>query len=254
MRIDEKLKDNFIGKWEKYFPGAGLPITLSRSDQLRDATPAKKSSGHHCMMAEMARVFKGECLAFGADTIGCGGGLRYCGFSDSLRPGFEHFLSNGIPGKMEGERYKKDPKTVQRMMLGVRHLDNPYRWLIAKPFDKLTDNDDPEVILFYATPDVLSGLFTLANYDRTDLYGVKAPFSSGCGSVVQYPMMMSFTENADCYMGMFDISARPYIPEGMVSFAIPAVRFGTLVGYMDKCFLITDSWNKVKNRIEKTQI
>jgi uncharacterized protein (DUF169 family) len=252
MIIEEKLKNDFLVKWKKYFPGAGLPITLLRSDSLNDATAVKKDSDHRCMMADMRRVFKGECLAFGAENIGCGGGLRYCGFAKDLRPGFEHFLSYGIPGKMKGERYKKDPKTVERMMGVVRNFENPYRWLIAKPFDQLTEHDDPEVIIFYATPDVLSGLFTLANYDRKDLYGVKAPFSAGCGSVVQYPMIMSYSENGDCFMGMYDVSARPYIPEGMVSFSIPVRRFVTLLGYMDECFLITDSWDLIRKRIAKS--
>jgi len=251
MKIDPELKNDFLNKWEKYFPGAGLPIVLMRSDSLRDIPPAKKGSGHHCLMSDIARVFKGESLGFGIDNIGCGGGLRYCGFADSLRPGFEHFLSYGIPGKMEGERYKKDPKTVEKMMAKVRNLDNPYRWVIAKPFKEISERDDPEVVLFYATPDVLAGLFTLANFDRTDLFGVKAPFSAGCGSVIQYPMLSSYVGTADCFMGMFDISARPYIPEGMVSFAIPAARFKVLVGYMDESFLITNSWKAISKRIKK---
>jgi len=113
----------------------------------------------------------------------------------------------------------------------------------------LDETDHPEVILFFATPDVLAGLFTLANYDRNDLYGVKSPFSAGCGSIIQYPFQENTSENPDCILGMFDISARPYIKAGTFSFAIPYQRFETLVGYMDQSFLVTGSWQKLAKRI-----
>lgn len=31
------------------------------------------------------------------------------GFSQTIMPGFEHFPSCGIPGKLKGEHYKKGP-------------------------------------------------------------------------------------------------------------------------------------------------
>ena len=34
------------------------------------------------------------------------------GFTQELRPNFEFFLSCGIPGEMEGERYKKSQELV----------------------------------------------------------------------------------------------------------------------------------------------
>jgi uncharacterized protein (DUF169 family) len=187
--MDLQLKNDFLSRWTQYFPAAELPIGIFYSNELHSAEPAKKHEGQHCMIADLAQVFKGKAIAYGAENIGCGGGLRYCGYSDALRPGFEFFLSYGIPGKMEGERYKKDPETVKKLMEQTPRAKAPAQWLIAKRFDHLDEADIPQVILFYATPDVLSGLFTLANYDRTDLYGVKSPFCAGCGSIIQYPMI-----------------------------------------------------------------
>jgi len=231
-----------------------MPVALFYSNDLHGAEPAKKHPNHHCMIADLARACKGDSLAFDASTIGCGGGLRYCGFSDHLRPGFEFFLSYGIEGKMEGERYKKDPATVLELMKNTPRREAPAKYLIAKPFEKLTAADEPEVILFFATPDVLAGLFTLANFDRTDLYGVKSPFCAGCGSAIQYPMMENLSGKPDCILGMFDSSARPYVKEGVLSFAIPMKRFVQLVGYMDESFLITDTWKTINKRISKTKI
>lgn len=247
--MTERLKSNFAARWKKYFNAAPLPIALFYSNELQGAEIAKSCKGHHCMIADLIRVWHGQPLAFNADNIGCGGGLRYCGFADGLRPGFEFFLSYGIPGKMEGERYKKDPETVLELMKNTPRPQAPASWLIAKPFEMLDNSDEPEVILFFATADVLAGLFTLANYDRTDLYGVKAPFCAGCGSVIQYPMLENTLENPDCILGMFDSSARPYVPAATLSFAIPMKRFETLVGYMDESFLTTKTWDTIQKRI-----
>ena len=52
----------------------------------------------------------------------------------------------------------------------------------------LEQSDDPGTIIFFATPDVLSGLFTLANYDEAEPNGVFCPFSAGCGSTCSIPI------------------------------------------------------------------
>ena len=39
--------------------------------------------------------------------IDMGENFPYLGFSEKVRPNFEFFLSCGIQGKFEGERYKK---------------------------------------------------------------------------------------------------------------------------------------------------
>jgi uncharacterized protein (DUF169 family) len=245
-----EFRQQFISRWNQYFPGADLPIALFYSDELHGVEEARKYSGQHCMIADISGVFRGKATAFSDDNIGCGGGKRYCGFSDGLRPGFEFFLSYGIPGKMEGERYKKDPETVKTMMGSVPAAKAPAKYLIAKRFDQLEENDEPQIIVFFATPDVLAGLFTLANYDRSDLYGVKAPFCAGCGSIVQYPYLENLREEGDCILGMFDSSARPCIRPDRLSFAIPFKRFKTLLSYMDESFLITETWDVIKKRIQ----
>lgn len=247
--MDKNLKSAFIEGWKKYFPGADMPVGLFYSDQLHKADIAKKYEWHHCLIADITRVINGHSLAFNSGNIGCSGGARYCGFASKLRPNFEFFLSYGIPGKLEGERYKKDPDTVKALMKKTPAAKAPAQWLIAKPFEKLEKEDLPQVIVFYAKPDVLAGLFTLANYDRTDLFGVKSPFCAGCGSIIQYPILENNRENPDCILGMFDSSARPYIPADIISFAIPMKRFETLVGYMDESFLITETWDVMRKRI-----
>jgi hypothetical protein len=50
---------------------------------------------------------------------------------------------------------------------------------------------------------------------------------------------------------MFDVSARPFVPAGVLTFAIPWPKFIRMVDNMEESFLITRSWEKVKDRIRR---
>ena len=138
---------------------------------------------------------------------------------------------------------------VREMMAGMRCIPANGRYIVFKRFDQLTPGDHPVAVIFFAKPDVLSGLFTLANFDQPDGNGVIAPFGSGCGAIVYQPLHQNDQENPKAILGMFDVSARPCVPKDVLSFSIPMKKFVTMVGNMDESFLVTESWNTVKKRL-----
>ena len=76
-----------------------------------------------------------------------------------------------------------------------------------------TGEDNPDAVIFYARPEVLSGFFTLANFDQADPNGgVICPFGSGCNSIVHYPWLEQQKAKPKAVLGMFDPSARPCVP------------------------------------------
>lgn len=97
---------------------------------------------------------------------------------------------------------------------------------------------------------VLSGLFTLANFDEVQPRAVIAPFGSGCSSIVYHPYRELATERPRAVMGIFDVSARPCVAADELGFAVPWLKFTSMVEQMDESFLTTGSWNKVRARIE----
>ena len=246
--MDLNLKENFTAKWTKYFNGAELPIAFYYSDQEMGIEAAKPPSGHQCIIGLLARVRRGTPLRFGAMNIGCFGGKRYLGFSQEVMPNFEYFLSCGIPGKLEGGRYKKTPELVLEVMKKIPQFTAPAKYIVFKRWDALQKGDDPAAVIFFAPADVLSGLFTLANYDELEP-AVYSPFSAGCGSIVQYPYLERQESRPRAILGMFDVSARPFVPENTLSFAIPMNKFTRMVDNMDESFLQTGSWEKVKSRL-----
>jgi hypothetical protein len=252
--MDMTLKTGFIGTWNRYFSGAELPIVFYYTDKENLAESVPPPAAHQCMIGVLARVRKGTSLCFDTDSIGCAGGKRYTGFHDELRPGFEYFLSCGLPGKFEGERYKKTPGIVMEMLKNAPKFRAPARYIIFKRFDALEESDNPDAVIFFSTPDVLSGLFTLANFDETEPNGVFCPFSAGCGSIIQYPYLEKDSARPRAVIGMFDVSARPYVPKDTLTFAVPMIKFIRMIGNMEESFLITHSWDKVKKRIGEKRL
>ena len=248
--MDLALRDRFIELWSQHFDGAGLPICFYYRDRPA-LEPLPAPQAHLCLIGQLARVFRGESLCFAGDSIGCLGGKRYLGFAQGLRPNFEHFLSCGIPGRLEGERYKKSPRIVLELIKRQREFTAPAKHIVFKRWDNLTADDQPEVVIFLAPPDVLSGLFTLSGFEESDPNAVIAPFAAGCGTIVQHPYLQKDEDRPKSVLGMFDVSARPFVPPGTLSFAVPMRKFERMVGDMEESFLITGSWAKVRRRLAK---
>ena len=248
--MNKTLKEQFITSWAKYFGNSELPIAFfysESSSNLDYVSPPKK---WNCLICELAKVRKGESLAFNAESLGCNGAKRYTGYNDEMNPTFRYFLSCGIEGKVRGERYKISPEVVDEVQKNLSLLPTKEKILIFKRWDKLDETDNPDAVIFFAQPEVLSGLFTLANFDQIDPQGVVTHFSPGCGSIIHYPYLENRKDNPKCILGMFDPSARPCVPINTLSFAIPMKRFEKIVGFMEESFLITPTWDKVRKRFE----
>ena len=248
--MDIKLKERVIELWERFFGNAELPIVFYYSDFENDAENVDKSEKWSCFIGELAKVRKGRSIAFDRDAISCGGGKKYLGFTKKLRPGFVFFLSCGN-AETEGERYLQSPELVEKFLKNAPWIPANGSKIVFKRWDMLLEEDEPEVVIFFAKPDVLAGLFTLAGYDSEDLNGTIAPFGSGCASIVQYPLAESKKDKPKAVLGMFDVSARPFVQENVLSFAVPFKRFEEMISFIEESFLATKSWEKVRKRINK---
>jgi hypothetical protein len=240
-----EIRDHFIQQWKKYFNNAELPITFFYTDNPVKAEVVPSSGKWRCLICELKKIRDGKSLAFNSDALKCGGAKRYLGFTDKMRPNFEYFLSCGIKNKMEGERYIRTPELVKELMKNQKKPDIPGKYIVFKRWDNLDSYDDPDVVIFFATPDILSGLFTLANYDQSEPNSTFSPF----GSIVHYPYLEKDAQRPRAVIGMFDVSARPCVPPSVLTFSVPMVKFTRMISYMDESFLITGSWKEVQKRI-----
>jgi len=249
--MDLELKQKFLASWKKFFGEAELPITFYYTNETTGAEAVKPSKGWSCFIAHLQPVRKGQALRFDVDAIGCLGGKRYLGFTRSLSPTIHFFLSCGIPGKLEGERYKKTPEIAQQLISSQTEFIAPAKYMVCKRWDLLEEADHPEVAIFFVTPDILSGLFTLANFDRADSNGVFSPFSAGCGAIVKFPYDEKDAPEPRAVIGLFDPSARPYIGPNELTFAVPMNKLTAMINDMEESFLIAPAWTKLSQRLKK---
>jgi hypothetical protein len=209
--MDTKKRDRFVSLWRKYFGSADLPFVEFYTDRCPLKAMTSPES-ERCIMSALSIVRAGTPLCLSAESRMCGGAMRYLGFNEDFHmPDLAYFLSYGIPGRMRGERYKKSPEIVRESERQTPPFRAPAPFLVLKRWDKLLKGDKPDVVVFVDGMDVISGLFTLANYDETDPNGVICPFGSGCSSIVYHPYMEIRSPHPRCVLGMFDISARPFV-------------------------------------------
>jgi uncharacterized protein (DUF169 family) len=251
--MDIQLRDRFIELWQNYFPGTDLPITF----EFRNESPASEKvpppDGWRCLICQIGRVRNGTSLVFDSRSITCRGGLLYTGYSIERPPHFRTFLSHGEPGVVEGERYKQSPEIVDAWTKNIVPLPSEGKEISFVRWDKLTAQDNPDVVIFFARPEVLSGLFSLANFDQEDPNGVICPMGAGCSSIVYYPWHEQQKDDPKVVLGMFDPSARPCVPLDMLTIAFPMKKFIRVIGYMEESFLITKTWDTVQKKITRSE-
>jgi len=248
--MDMKIVEKFSSLWKKYFNDVELPVTFYYTDEEGHAELARRGSVPRCVIGAIAKVREGSSFCFDVESIGCFGGKKYLGFTTHIRDDFEYFLSCGIPGQVRGERYKKSPELVKESMSRAPSFTAPARFAVFKRWDMLEKSDKPEVVIFFAQPDVMSGLFTLSNFDEAEPNGVLAPFGSGCSSIIQYPYLERNSARPRAVIGMFDPSARPFVPPSALTFSVPMNKFSRMIENMEESFLITDTWKAIQKRIK----
>jgi len=245
-----KLKEDFIVLWKRFFGEAELPIAFYYTDEEGHAELVNPDTVRNCIFPALSLVRNGRALCFDAESIGCSGGQQCLGFRETGEPDDKYMLSCGIPGKIEGERYMKTPEIAAESLKLMPSFKAPARFIVFKRWDSLNESDEPEVVIFFACPDVLSGLFTLANFDETEPNDVFTLWASGCGSIVLYPFLEKDSVRPRAVIGLFDVSARPYVPENTLSFSVPMRKFERMVRNMEESFLTTNSWKAVQKRIQ----
>jgi hypothetical protein len=180
-----------------------------------------------CVIAMHTAAAKGKTAAFDRQRHGCPGGAVGLGFGGFKRPNMAEFLSSGGPGT-EGEHYWKSPTE-------------------AKAF--IEDDERPELVNFYVNPDQLSALVVLAGYGRTTTDNVVTRMGAGCHTICLIPLEESRKNPPRAVIGMFDITARPYVDADVLSFSVPFSMFEEMEAGVPGSFLECADWGKVRDRI-----
>ena len=234
------IQDFIIRYREAFGESAPLPIALGYSDNA--VTEIKKVP--RCMIGAISKVRNGESLTLCEENVLCGGGGLYTAFRE---------MPDRVPTFVsEIEHYKKSKEMVVDYVksLDIRLSDKSYLNFVR--VDNLKDWDNAEAILFFATPDMLSGLCTWAFYDNNSPDAVTTQFGSGCASVVTFAVNENRKNGKRCFLGMLDPSARPLVPENELTLTIPMCRFKEMMGTMNDSALFQKAFSILKKRMNRT--
>lgn len=231
----------FVHKYREYF-GEKSPLPIVVKYSVEPYGSLDNIGG--CMFKQFHKAYNGETVSLCNNNFTCGGGKLYTGLGPTP-PGVYNFVSNI-------EKYKKNPDITNKSISLINAQLNKKPFINFLRVDKLEDFDDAEGLIFFADPDVVSGLFTWANYDQEDINTVQSPWGSGCSATVTALVNENKNNGKHCFIGLFDVSARIFFKSNIISFSIPMSRFKDMLETMDKCCISgAPAWLKLKKRINK---
>lgn len=231
-------KNEFIKNFKKAFGNYELPVAIWYSE--KPVAQEEKTRG--CFINHLKPARQGNIVSFSVASIGCQGGKLYCGFAE-MAPFIPTYVS-------EKERYKKTPEMVTDFIADLNLPDKSKQFLNFASIDKIENFDDIDALIFFATPDVLTGLISWAFYDSNEPDAVTVPFGSGCSSMVTQPVVENQKNGHRVFLGLFDPSVRPYLEADILSFAVPMSRFRKMYHtFNESCLNGAHAWNKVQERI-----
>lgn len=221
------------------------------NDKPQDALELKKP-GQGCVMPFIFQSAKGKTFAFSENTMGFPCSAFYFGYKDWIFPGIEYFLSSGPFTGRECERFVKTPELTKQYLEGIRMEKKTEGYTIIKPLENFTENEVPEVVIFFANADQISALVFLAYYDAPESTDrVITRFASACASTVMLPLQYGLKNEDKAVWGMHDISARAKLPKDLMTFALPFNFLKRIYENLNESFLTTHQWDVIHNRIVK---
>ncbi|MBI5487162.1 MAG: DUF169 domain-containing protein [Deltaproteobacteria bacterium] len=210
-----------------------------------DFEPLVRATARACCFAYWPRWVKGETLAiergddsFTQPTHGCPGAQRAFGLARGGYPPYmAHFLTDGV-GAPSGEGLKATPELAQAylersrppVLRGDSVLLGPLR---AERWDAVRS------VTFFADPDRLSALMTLAAFWSSEPDEIVATFSSGCGLMLRE---LEQQPRDRAVLGATDIAMRKYIPRELLALSVSPARFEKMLGVPDGVFLDKEWW------------
>lgn len=226
-----------------------FPVGIMYSDVRPENAKSFVKKGAGCIIPLIFSSAVGQTVAIDKDSTGWDCSAFFLGYKDWIFTGIECFLTDGSVFGRNGERFIKTKSQAKAFVKSFEPKEINNKVTIFKPLEEFKNDEYPEVVIFFATPDELSGLVYLLHYNAPNSDDIVVTgFNSGCGSIVTLPMRYKSEGKKKSVWGMHDISARLRLPGNLMTISMPVDLLMEIVDEMDNCFLITDNWEKIKER------
>jgi uncharacterized protein (DUF169 family) len=256
LRLDEEPMGLFYTDAKPAEGFSPKPNDLpTRQKEIKNEIDWQKVFGEFsCVMGHIWRARKkGATAYFSAEQFGCPGGAFWMGFNKPQTETIINYVSTGIPNWTPGERYCDSPDALRRIFEYVDPRPAPHKYCVVKPVGKFSDDEAPELIVFFTRPESLSGLHQLAAFVTNDPEVVVSPWGAGCGNVVAWPLHYLSKGQNRAVVGGWDPSARKFFKTDELSLTVPYKMFLDMLDRFTDSFLMTKAWATVQKKIERSK-
>ncbi|MGB3223689.1 MAG: DUF169 domain-containing protein [Desulforhopalus sp.] len=206
-----------------------------------------------CVMGHVLRARKLKKPAyFSAEQFGCPGCAFWLGFTTPQTETIIQYVSTGIPGQMEGELYCDSPDELRRIQNDINPEPASGKFCVVKPLSLFTDDEQPELVAFFARPETLCGLHQLATFVTNDPEVVASPLGAACTNMITWPYKYLAMGKNRAVLGGWDPSARRFFSTDELTFTVPYGMFMQMRERFSESFLTTSTWTTVQKKIKRS--
>ncbi len=237
-----------------YGPKPGPPLSRELEDEGKvDMQEVFKSFS--CVMGNIWLARKKHCAAYiSPEEYGCPGGAYYCSMMKPNVRFIEYYVTTGFEGTpVHGERYLPSPDSMREFLGKVDPRKAPAKYCIFKPLSLFEENEEPEFIIFFTRPEVLSGLFTQTVFTTGNVDCVASPFGAGCTNIVSWPLYYKEKGEEKAVLGGFDPSARKFMKTDELTFTVPMSLYIKMLEKLpESMFNVEGAWPGVKKKVSRS--
>jgi uncharacterized protein (DUF169 family) len=207
-----------------------------------------------CVIGHIWRARKKKKPAyFDSSHFGCPGGAFFLGFMKPQTETIIHYVSTGIPGRMEGELYCDSPDVLRGIFDYIDPKACSGNYCVVKPLSQFRAEEEPELVAFFARPETLSGLHQLAAFVTHDPEVVASPWGAACANLITWPRKYLSEGKPRAVLGGWDPSARKFFKTDELSMTVPYEMFSRMLERFEESFLTTKTWSVVRKKISRSR-
>jgi len=208
-----------------------------------------------CVIGNIWLARKKQGVAYiSTEEYGCPGGSFYCSMMKPNLRFIEHYVTTGFEGTpIHGERYLPSPDAMRKFLDKVNPRKAPGKYCLFKPLSLFSGDEKPEFVIFFARPEVLSGLFTHTTFTTGEVDSIVSPFGAGCTNVVAWPLHYQEQGLEKAVLGGFDPSARKYMKTDELTFTVPWSLYQKMLNALpESIFSVDGAWTTVSKKINRS--
>lgn len=246
--FDDKLPEKVFG------PKKGPTISRELEEQGKlDMQEVMKYFS--CVIGNIWLARKKKAAAYiSSEEYGCPGGVYYTSMVKPNIRFIESYVTTGFEGTpIHGERYLPSPESMRTFLDKVEPRDAPGKYCIFKPLSLFEDSEEPEFIIFFARPEVMTGLFTLTTFTTGDVDCVATPFGAGCTNIVGWPLYYKEKGLEKAVLGGFDPSQRKFMKTDEMTFTVSLSLYKKMLKAMpESLFNVEGAWSGVRKKVDRS--